>query len=64
MKKKCLSCGRSFTLSGSGKCQKLCSDCRKRGMGRGWGFSASNSLKIKALRRLFQLTRVFGKGED
>jgi hypothetical protein len=47
MKKKCLSCGRSFNLSGSGKRQKLCAECRKRGIVQSWGFSRSNPLKIK-----------------
>jgi hypothetical protein len=31
MKKKCLSCGMPFTLSGSGKRQKYCSKCARRG---------------------------------
>ena len=47
MEKRCLSCGAQFTLSGSGKRQKYCSNCRKRGMGHDWGLSASNPLKAK-----------------
>jgi hypothetical protein len=53
MKKRCVSCGAQFTLSGSGKRQKYCSECRKRGMGRVWGLSASNSLKTKGAENHF-----------
>jgi hypothetical protein len=47
MEKKCLSCGMQFTLSGSGKRQKYCSKCSRRGDGRGRGLLASKPLKIK-----------------
>jgi hypothetical protein len=50
MKKKCLSCGRSFILSGSGKPQKYCSECARRGTVRGRGLPASKSLKTKAAK--------------
>jgi hypothetical protein len=47
MKKKCLSCGAQFALSGSGKRQKYCSKCARRGIGRVRGLPGSNSLKAK-----------------
>ena len=47
MKKKCLSCGAQFSLSGSGKRQKYCPGCSKQGIGKVWGLSASKSLKTK-----------------
>ena len=47
MKKKCLSCGVQFTLSGSGKRQKYCPKCARRGDGRVRGLPASNPLKAK-----------------
>src|SRR5262245_25444449 len=47
MKKKCLSCGVQFVLSGSGKRQKYCSKCARRGDGRGRGLPASKALKTK-----------------
>jgi hypothetical protein len=53
MKKKCLSCGVQFHLSGSGKRQKYCSNCRKRGMGKGWGLSVSKHLKTKGAEKHF-----------
>src|SRR3954452_24543544 len=51
MKKKCLSCAQTFSLSGSGKRQKYCSECAKRGDGRVWGLSASNPLNNKPANR-------------
>lgn len=51
MKKKCLSCGRSFILSGSGKPQKYCSECARRGTVRGRGLPASKSLKTRPQNR-------------
>ena len=54
MKKKCASCGAQFTLSGSGTRQKYCPNCRKRGMGQGWGFRGSNPLKTKAAKTGFE----------
>jgi hypothetical protein len=48
MQKRCLSCAATFSLSGSGKSQKYCAECRKRGVGKGWGFTRSNALKTKA----------------
>ena len=45
MKKKCLSCGAKFALSGSGKRQKYCPKCARRGDGRGRGSPASKPLK-------------------
>jgi len=48
MKKKCLACGVQFALSGSGKRQKYCSKCARRGMVRGRGLRASKLLKTKA----------------
>ncbi|HSJ77914.1 MAG TPA: hypothetical protein VK913_04180, partial [Erythrobacter sp.] len=47
MKKKCLSCGVQFALSGSGKRQKYCSKCARQGIGRGRGLPGSNPLKTK-----------------
>src|SRR5262249_12454655 len=47
MKKKCLSCGVQFALSGSGKRQKYCAKCARRGVVRGYGLPASKSLKTK-----------------
>jgi hypothetical protein len=47
MKKKCLSCGAQFALSGSGKRQKYCSKCARRGNGWGRGLPGSNLLKTK-----------------
>src|SRR5262245_47426803 len=51
MKKKCLSCSRSFTLSGSGKRQNYCPECSRHGaprrVHRARGLSASKSLKTK-----------------
>ena len=47
MKKKCLSCGAQFALSGSGKRQKYCSKCARRGDGRVRGLPGSNPLKTK-----------------
>src|SRR5262249_40529172 len=48
MKKKCHACGVQFALSGSGKRQKYCSKCARRGMVRGRGLRASKLLKTKA----------------
>jgi hypothetical protein len=45
VKKKCLSCGVQFALSGSGKRHKYCSKCARRGIGRVRGLSGSNPLK-------------------
>ena len=50
MKKKCLSCGAQFALSGSGKRQKYCSKCARRGMVRSRGLPASKLLKTKAAK--------------
>jgi hypothetical protein len=50
MKKKCLSCGVQFTLSGSGKRQKYCSKCSRRRNGRVRGLLGSNPLKAKAAK--------------
>ncbi|HEX2447097.1 MAG TPA: hypothetical protein VHK26_02785 [Methyloceanibacter sp.] len=50
MRKKCLSCGAQFVLSGSGKRQRYCSKCAKRGDGRGRGLPGSNPLKAKAAK--------------
>jgi hypothetical protein len=47
MRKKCISCSASFTLSGSGKRQKYCSKCARRGDGQVRGLSGSNLLKTK-----------------
>ena len=47
MKKKCLSCGAQFALSGFGKRQKYCSKCARRGDGRVRGLPGSNPLKTK-----------------
>lgn len=47
MRKKCLSCGAQFALSGSGKRQKYCSKCARRGDGRVRGLPGSNPLKPK-----------------
>lgn len=47
LRKKCLSCGRSFRLSGSGKPQKYCSECAKQGVIAGPGLPASKPLKRK-----------------
>ena len=47
MKKKCLSCGLPFALSGSGKRQRFCSKCARRGIAGVRGFSGSNPLKIR-----------------
>ena len=50
MQKKCSACANPFQLSGSGKRQKFCPECRKRGMGQGWGLSASNHLILKGVK--------------
>ena len=50
MKKKCLSCGAQFALSGSGKRQKYCPKCAKRGMMRGRGLPGTKILKTKAAK--------------
>ena len=47
MKKKCLSCGAQFALSGSGKRQKYCPKCARRGMVPGRGLPGSKLLKTK-----------------
>ena len=47
MKKKCLSCGVQFALSGSGKRQRYCSKCARRGDGGVRGLPGSNPLKTK-----------------
>ena len=44
----------AFTLSGSGKRQKYCSECAKRGDGRVWGLPASNPLNIKGAEKAFE----------
>ena len=54
MKKRCCSCGCTFTLSGSGKRQKYCPECAKRGDGRVWGLSGSNPLNIKGAEKPFE----------
>jgi len=51
MKKKCLSCGAQFALSGSGKLQKYCSKCARRGEGGGRGLPASKALKTKGAQK-------------
>jgi hypothetical protein len=50
MKKKCLSCGVQFALSGSGKRQKYCPKCARRGMVPGRGLPGSKLLKTKAAK--------------
>jgi hypothetical protein len=54
MRKKCLSCGKSFTLSGSGKRQKYCSNCSKRGLGHIRGLTPSKVLKSKVAESRFE----------
>src|SRR5262245_45722562 len=54
LRKRCIACGGTFALSGSGRPQKLCPECRKRGMGQGWGLSASNPLNFKAAKSGFR----------
>ena len=51
MKKRCCSCGSTFTLSGSGKRQKYCAECAKRGDGRVWGLSGTDPGIAKAKDR-------------
>src|SRR5262245_8663959 len=51
MKKKCLSCGVPFALSGSGKRQKYCSKCARRGDGGGRGLPASKPLKTNGAEK-------------
>ena len=53
MKKRCFSCGVSFELSGSGKRQKYCQNCSSRGVHRGRGLPASNTLKTKGAKHDF-----------
>ncbi len=53
MKKKCLSCGVQFALSGSGKRQKYCSKCARRGGWSGRGLPASKALKTKGAEKHF-----------
>jgi hypothetical protein len=53
MKKRCLSCGVQFTLSGSGKRQKYCPKCARRGDGRGRGLPASKPLKTNGAEKHF-----------
>jgi hypothetical protein len=50
MQKRCLSCGAQYALSVSGKRQKYCSPCSRRGIVRGRGLPASNLLKTKAAK--------------
>ena len=54
MRKKCLSCGKSFTLSGSGKRQKYCSNCSKQGLGHIRGLTPSKVLKSKVAESRFE----------
>lgn len=54
MKKKCLSCGAQFTLSGSGKRQKYCSKCARRGDGRVRGLPNPNRLKTKPAKTVHE----------
>ena len=39
---------------GSGKRQKYCAECAKRGDGRVWGLSGSNPLNIKGAEKPFE----------
>jgi hypothetical protein len=50
LRKKCLSCGRSFTLSGSGKPQRYCSECARRGIVGVCGLPASKPLKTNGAK--------------
>ena len=52
MKKRCCSCGCTFTLSGSGKRQKYCSECSKQGVAH--KHAASNPLNIKGAEKPFE----------
>jgi len=56
VKKKCLSCGSPFTLSGSGRRQKYCQICAQRGIGAERGLAASKSLKSKAAKSASEFT--------
>jgi hypothetical protein len=51
MKKRCLSCGAPFALSQSGRPQKYCPKCSKRGTGFGRGLPASKALKTKGAEK-------------
>jgi len=53
LQKKCISCTRTFTLSGSKKPQKYCPRCSRRGIARGRGLPASNPLKTKGAETRF-----------
>jgi hypothetical protein len=53
MQKRCLSCATSFALSESGKRQKYCPKCSKRGIGQLCGLPASNPLNIKGAEKHF-----------
>ena len=55
IKKKCLSCGVHFALSGSGRRQKYCSKCAKRRDGRGRGLPGSKPLKTKAAKTVSEI---------
>jgi hypothetical protein len=57
MKKRCLSCGGTFTLSGSGKPQKYCRLCQKRpkrGIAPVLSLPASNPLKSLGAKQPFE----------
>ena len=54
MQKMCLSCGISFSLSGSGRRQKYCQKCATRATGQGRVSRPSNSLKVKAAKTGFE----------
>ena len=53
LQKKCISCTRTFTLSGSKKPQKYCPRCSRRGIARGRGLPTSNPLKPKGAETRF-----------
>ena len=57
IKKKCLSCGVQFALSGSGKRQKYCSKCARRGrMVEAVDYRALNPRKQRPQKRPPRLT--------
>jgi hypothetical protein len=50
MQKKCSACGNPFQLSGSGRGQKYCPKCSKRGIAQGRGLAASKPLISKGAK--------------
>jgi hypothetical protein len=54
LRKKCISCQATFRHDGKKRGAKYCPECRKRGKGRVWGFTASNPLIAKGAETAFE----------